>query len=627
MSSKDLLSEIPLSLATAATASEANWVNTDFDYDIAIGGVPFLAAASDTYPYQRNTTPWRKEQFDAADDPGEHSFSAWWLRSQLSFHGGEGIRYLEPPDDEVVRIQYAASAGVDTWERGEVTLLHDTTEVETGVGATLLMGYDDGGTDMFLMANGSTVKRCDGSVAGGVAATWGGSGTVLSMVNDGRDAYIADNSHIYQMDMVSGSGTEIWDTGTSTVALGWAKQRLVAGIGPSLYELTGTGPGLPIPVYTHPQDDWQWTSIADGPDAIYAAGAIGAKGAIFKFTLDPDGAMPVLSSATVAAELPSGEVPHVIETYLGSYMVIGTNLGVRIGVLSDNGDIQYGPLTVETEYPVRSVAALDRFVWCGVEAHIDGSSGLIRIDLSAEVEPLRFAYANDLIINEVKPVYGVTSFGTSDRMVIGCDGAYLEEDTKLVSSGYLTTGQVRYSTLEYKQYVGANVRADLTDGTITLSRVNRDGVAVSVITLGASVDLRETIGLQGSAPEEDLGLKFTLNRDSVDDTAGPVLHGWQMKALPHQFNLGETLRVPLMLFDFESDGNREEGYEGWAYDRYRSLKLVEGLGVTARFQDLRVEESLTAVIEDVTLIMTSPPAGTSTGWGGIVYVTMREVVL
>ena len=413
------------------------------------------------------------------------------------------------------------------------------------------------------------------------------------------------------------------------MAVGFVKQRLVAGIGNALYELDGTGPALPAPLYTHPASSWVWTAVSEGPDAIYATGYAGTRGAIFKFDLNSDGSMPILSSATVAAELPVGEVPYTIRTYLGSYIVIGTNFGVRVGVMSDVGDIQYGPLTVETEYPVRSIVGFDRFVWATVQAHIDGYSGLVRIDLSAEVEPLRFAYANDLVCGtETAAPYMVDVFGATDRMVIGCEGAYLESATELVSEGYLTTGQIRYGTLEHKQFIGANIRGDLSNGTITVSRVDRAGTATSLLSVDSSIDLRENIGLGVTTPVESMGVKFTLHRDTGDSTLGPNLYGYQVKALPHQYGVGETLQVPLMLFDFETDENGvEDGYEGWAYDRYQLLKAVEEDGVTARFQDIRVGESLTGVIEDVRLEMTSTSAGSSTGWGGIVYVTIREVVL
>ena len=110
------------------------WQNTGVQYDIAIAGIPFLSAINDVHPYERATAPFRKQQFDNQRDPGEQSLSSWWLRSQSSFHGGEGIEYFDPlanPYSDTLstnsyRIKQAY--GVNIWEPGEVTLLRNVTE-------------------------------------------------------------------------------------------------------------------------------------------------------------------------------------------------------------------------------------------------------------------------------------------------------------------------------------------------------------------------------------------------------------------------------------------------------------------------------------------------------------------
>ena len=51
----------------------AVWQNTDINYDVAIGGLPFIYAISDSRPYIRQTAPFRKDQFDNQTEPGEQS--------------------------------------------------------------------------------------------------------------------------------------------------------------------------------------------------------------------------------------------------------------------------------------------------------------------------------------------------------------------------------------------------------------------------------------------------------------------------------------------------------------------------------------------------------------------------
>ena len=107
-------------------SSSAVWQNTAEAYDVAIGGLPFFFAISDSKPYLRQTAPFRKDQFDNGSEPGEQSLTGWWIRSQSSFHGGTGIKFYDPSAGETVAHRFADSKGVDVWTKGEVTLLNST---------------------------------------------------------------------------------------------------------------------------------------------------------------------------------------------------------------------------------------------------------------------------------------------------------------------------------------------------------------------------------------------------------------------------------------------------------------------------------------------------------------------
>jgi hypothetical protein len=87
---------LPIARGTAnigIVSSSQYWQNTSESYDVAIGGQPFFYAISDQRPYIRQTAPYRKDQFDNGAEPGEQSLTGWWIRSQSSFHGGEGIKF------------------------------------------------------------------------------------------------------------------------------------------------------------------------------------------------------------------------------------------------------------------------------------------------------------------------------------------------------------------------------------------------------------------------------------------------------------------------------------------------------------------------------------------------------
>lgn len=119
-------------------------------YDYAIGGIGLLAADSNPFPFERATAPFRKEQFDNSDNPGEQSLSNWWLRSQSSFHFGAGIQFMEPANNDEVMSAFNTSVGVDPWTPGQLRLLKRITLKKSAAGTVLVLGAIDGSTDVYL---------------------------------------------------------------------------------------------------------------------------------------------------------------------------------------------------------------------------------------------------------------------------------------------------------------------------------------------------------------------------------------------------------------------------------------------------------------------------------------------
>ena len=168
---------------------------------------------------------------------------------------------------------------------------------------------------------------------------------------------------------------------------------------PILFELSpnasGTNLNTVTPIYSHPNPEWQWSAIVEGRQAIYAAGYNGAQSTIYRITVEETtGNLPTLTGAIIAADLPNGEYVTSMFVYLGGYIAIGTNRGIRIGLIDDYGDISYGPLVVKTTNPVYDFDANDRFLWATTS--VNGKVGTVRIDLSATTSAGYYAYANDL---------------------------------------------------------------------------------------------------------------------------------------------------------------------------------------------------------------------------------------
>jgi hypothetical protein len=412
----------------------------------------------------------------------------------------------------------------------------------------------------------------------------------------------------------------------------FVKERLVMAANNKIYEFTTSATALPTELYTHPSTAHVYTSITASGNAIYVSGYNGIQSTIQKFTLNSSGVMPTLTFASVAAELPVGEIVYKIYYYLG-YMVIGTNKGVRVATVADDGAITYGPIVVHTEQPVYDFAARDNFIWAAT--NVNGKPGVTRIDLSQEIEPLRFAYANDLYYNEDQNRYTTACafIDGTDRLAFctnnnGSDGTiYIEDANTLTETGFITTGFIRYATIEKKYFKLIKPRFNTPMfGTCVISTKEVDGDINSIITIAGSTPAINTdLATNISSPQEELAFKFTLGRDTSDTTKGPEFDGYQVKSLPAVVR-ARQLTIPLVNYDFETDRyGIQNGYETRAWDRLQALESLEAAGDTVIIQDFTTGEQITGLIEQLSFERTTPSDRRYTGFGGIVYVSIRTV--
>jgi len=347
--------------------------------------------------------------------------------------------------------------------------------------------------------------------------------------------------------------------------------------------------------------------------------------------------MPTLTSAIVAAELPVGEIVHKIFYYLG-YMMIGTNKGIRAAAVSDqDGSISYGPLIVETTQPCYDFAARDTYVWCATS--VDGEPGLIRIDLSNELEPLRFAYANDIyyagVTGHVTTACcfdGNTDPTTTDRMMFAtayassANGAvYVEDATTLMSSGYVTTGKIRYGTLESKVFKTLKSRIDNANGALTIKSIDSYNTEYGIGSFAEGDFTPEVSVSYPVGAQEYISFKFTILRSSTNSSNGPVFSGYQLKSLP-AISRQRLIRYPLACYDREKDSfGNQVGHEGAAYEKLLLLEEVENTGDTIRVEDFRTGESYLGIIEELQFINRTPSDKRFSGFGGILVATIRTI--
>ena len=730
----DIAEGLPLTLSNPAGAT---YTPSGYAYDIAIAGQPFFLAASDDNPYRRVTAQYRKQQIDQSREPGEQTLTGWWLRSQSSFHYGQGIKFFEPIQDESLRFQYTESKGVDVWTKGQATLLkavnsqHITTggirpdgrpwqmmrsiqwdkNSNTYNGVLLADEYDvdkifpaitvsinnkaltsDVATLTTTTAHGLstgmqiTITGVDATfngeyritgvpttttftyakVASDVASTAVSpvgtgvadvihfidyiSGTdyaVHAICDDGVYAYwvtnvlnggnprlrvykklLSDDSSVSPTLMISDNGITV-----TNAVIEYTKERLIMTVNDKVYEFSSTATALPTPVYSHNDPDHIFTSITSSGAAIYISGYSGIQSNIYKFTLTTAGAMPTLTSAITAAELPVGEIVYKISYYL-DYMAIGTNQGVRIATVAgaQDGSIAYGPLTFETTQPCYDFAFRDRYIWAATG--VDGQAGVMRIDLGQPTGSLVFAYAYDLYDpNDTLGHYTTASafLGETNRLAFcnagnGVDGTiYIESASTLIEEGYLQTGFVRYNTLENKIFKLLQARFDSTNGALEIDSVSPIGIETRIGIFAQGDSIPEVNVSYPVGPQEYLGFKFIFNRSSSDATKGPLFTGYQIKALP-AIPRQRLIQYPLFCFDHESDkfGN-EVGYEGSAYTRLTSLESVENAGDTIKVEDFRTGESYIGLIEEMDFNNKTPEDKRFSGYGGYLTVTIRTV--
>jgi hypothetical protein len=716
--------------------SGATYTATGYAYDVAIAGLPFFIAASDDNPYRRVTAQYRKQQIDQSREPGEQTLTGWWLRSQSSFHYGQGIKFFEPIQDESLRFQYTESKGLDVWTKGQATLLKscDSQHITTGGirtdgrpwqmmrsiqwtknsntynGVLLADEYDVDKVfpkitvsinNKALTTNVATLTTtaahglCTGMeiVITGVDATFNGTYTITGVPTTTTFTYAKTASNvtstavspvgtgvaevIHFIDYTSGTDyavhaicddgvyaywvTNVLNAGTprlrvykkllsddssvsptlmitensitvDNAVIEYTKERLIMCVNDKVYEFSSSATALPAAVYSHNDPDHVFTSITSSGAAIYISGYSGIQSNIYKFTLTTAGAMPTLTSAITAAELPVGEIAFKISYYL-DYMAIGTNQGVRIAQLSStDGSIAYGPLTVETTQPVYDFAFRDRYIWASTG--VEGQAGVTRIDLGQATGTGVFAYAFDLYDPADTLGHYTTAcafMGNTNRLAFcnagdGVDGTvYVESLSTLLSEGYLRTGYVRYNTLELKIFKMLQARVDTTNGALSIYSIDSEDNSYNIGIFGQGTQVAEVNVNTPATAQEYLGFKFVLSRSTTDVTQGPLFTGYQIKALP-AIPRQRLIQYPLFCFDHESDkfGN-EVGYEGSAYARMSQLENVENLGDTIQVQDFRTGESFIGLIEEMDFNNKTPEDKRFSGYGGYLTVTIRTV--
>ena len=600
----------------------------------------------------------------ANDRPGQFLRSIKWVKSGNTYNG---CLMLDGYDIDKVYPTITATVTTKALTSNVATL---TTSAAHGLSVGMLVtvaGVDATFNGDYTITAVTSTTLSYAKTASNVTST-AATGTVSSNVTHFQDyasvgaykiyAYCDDGVYAYWIALIDDAGTDktalykklLTDDATvsptemfkttsivvNNAAMEFTKERIVACINNKVFEISTTAAALPTAVYTHPVDDFTYTSITSSGAAIYVTGYSGSQSNIQKFTLTSAGVMPTLTSAITAAEMPSGERIFKISYYLG-YMLIGTDKGLRVAAVSDDGSLAYGPLVFESEQPIYDFAARDKYVWCAT--NVDGAPGTTRIDLSTQISPLVFPYAWDTYYYPETTGDRITGRVTTacaflngtDRLAFttnysGSNGrVYIESATRLVYQGELQTGFVRYNTLENKIFKLLQARVDTTNGGFSIKSIDSGNIENNLGSFSQNQDVPEVTISYPTLPQEYLGFKFIIKRSTTDTSKGALFTGYQLKSLP-AVERQRIIQYPLICFDIEKDKfGVEVGYAGRAWDRMSTLEGIENQGDTIRVEDFRTGDSFLGLIEELDFINRTPTDKRFSGFGGILVATIRSV--
>lgn len=596
-------------------------IGQDKPADILIQGIPFLLKPSQEHPFVRQMQEDQREQFDNSKEAGENSFGDWWLRSQATFHGGQGQKFLDsdPQIADVSRTRYFSSRYAYPHAPGELTVAGVLTSTAGSRKGAEQVTWS--GTQRLVTMSTSTFTIDVAPLPGlgsPTTVTLGATGVPTAMTTDGANIWVAIADKIYRIN-TSGVATQIYNaTFSGPVMLGFAKQRLILAIANKLYELdpNPAAPPVALPAahYTNPSTGYIYTSVTEGPNGIYVSGYSGPKSDVSMMSVTESASTVVLGPPIVQLRFPPGELVNAVFFYLGSKFAIATTFGVHVGEFTPYGQPQAGPLMIGGT-PCYALSG------SGTLIYVAARDSIWWIDLSTPVDKAgvysHAMYADGLGSSGTDPVNAVTVYydGTRD-LTFGTTaaGRLVSQPTYVQTQpATMVTSWARFSTVEPKQLHYISVDGVMPAGTVKAETSSGQSVTFSLDGLSNKVEF-STASLPAS---QTFRLTFTL-------TSG-TLRSYQLKALATPQRYAEVI-LPLSCFNYEtpSDGRPQYGYNGFAVDRVLAVEDLARQSAKLTITDKVTNTSYAAVIKQVQFQQDLAPEKVGR-FGGILNVALKAV--
>ena len=588
-------------------------------FPVAINGRPYMLDTK-SGDFARQFDARVRDSVDQSTEPGESAINpqGLWRRSQASWHYGAGQEYSDTADAEPYR--FRSSKGIDVWNRGQLSLLSDVSQVYSSAQDNLYMAVADAriyGTENQTLQ--FTTDFVTFTTVTGTAAS-----KLYSIASDGYNVFYSYANGDIDQTNAGTTTSSAYITGIEAGLLRYVKGRLmVAGQGADKHKIwnittaAGSSANNPGTLYTHPNTSFTWKGFAAGQNHIYAAGVAGNKSIIYKTTIQADGT--ALEIPTVAGELPLGELVTTIDGYLG-YILIGLETGFRFCSSDENGNLIIGPL-VRTGTATTCFAGIGPYVYFGWSNYDSTSTGIGRLSIADQVAVNQPAYASDLMVTGQGTVLDIHEFGNVPIFTVSGLGAYKQHSTDLVSSGTIETGIYRWGVPDAKFVPKWDLRTEPLNGTVNLAVRSDSGSFNSVGTMASQNSLEATFdGFETKVFEAEA--RLTLTRSALNSAVGPVVTRWLGRAYAAPLR-SQIFSVPVLLHHVITPSNGKDYFVNVDDELDRLRDLVDNPRVVAYQEG---DRTFSVVVEDVRWRpIHAYNAHNPWDWDGTCIVIMRSV--
>lgn len=592
-------------------------------FPVAINGRPYMVDQK-SGRFQRGYEQRVRDSQDTSTAPGEAAINpgGLWRRGQDSWHLGAGQRYADTADAQDYR--FWKSKGVDVWIKGQLSLLNGTVlrSASQFTGTNFPMVEVNG---YIYIGDGNTLKYTQDPFAS--SPTWTSVTTgapagvaINDIATDGRQIYVSYVNEGVLMTTPGGASlADHYATSGGTynyTKLGFAK-GFVLGYHPDTNDshihaipyAASTSHGSTVATLRDP--NFTCAGFAGGQSHIYVAGRSTDTGLVYKLGIQTNG---TIDAAVVALELPVGEYPTAIDSYLG-FILLGTNRGVRFCSSDSSGNLVAGSL-IATSGDVQCFTAEGRFVWFGWTNYDGTSSGLGRLDLSQFTSANTPAYASDLMYDNTAAVKSVVMLNGKKVFAVSGVGVVVEDSSNLVSSGSIESGIWRWGIPDRKFVAKVDVRAEPLVGSVAaaVSTDTNDYETLGTWNTTGAVEYtfegrdRKTIEAQ---------FRFTMNRATA--LTGPVVTRWMARAYVTPFR-SQVFVVPVILHNKIRVKDRD-----YYFDVQKELDALDDLIESPEIIILQLGNTQHSVILEDIEWTPLDFHGNEWDWEGTATVTLRSV--